>query len=93
FGIGYLAFAKRARFPMEAWMIGVAFILLPIVSSVLASFNRFVMADWVIYPVYASFFTRIPSKWRWIAYVATAIAAAVTTYQMVERWSVDRFVG
>ena len=62
FGLGYLAFTRKDKFPMEAWMIGVAFIILPFVSSVLASFNRFVMADWVLYPAYASFIDRF--VWR-----------------------------
>jgi hypothetical protein len=61
-GLGYLVFSRKEKFPMEAWMIGVAFIILPFVSSVLASFNRFVMADWVLYPAYAAFFERL--VWR-----------------------------
>lgn len=93
FPIGYALAARKDRFPMETWMLGAALIILPLFSSVLASFNRFVLADWIIYPVYASFFTRIPPKWRWIVYVGITVAAVVTTYHMVERWSVDRFVG
>ena len=63
-GLGYLAFSRKPTFPIEAPMIGVALILLPFVSSVLASFNRFVMADWVIYPAYASFLERFCSRVR-----------------------------
>ena len=62
FGLGYLIFARKDKFPMEAWMIGVALIILPFVSSVLASFNRFAMADFVLYPAYASFIDRF--VWR-----------------------------
>ena len=49
-GLGYAAFSRRDRFPMETWMLGVAMIVLPLCSSVLASFNRFAFADWVLYP-------------------------------------------
>ena len=31
-------------------MLGVAMIILPLCSSVLASFNRFTFADWMLYP-------------------------------------------
>ena len=75
-GIVYLAVSRRPRFPMEAWMLGVAMIALALCSSVLASFNRFVLADWVIFPAYASLL--VPpaevvapggarSRWRWRA--------------------------
>ncbi|MBI2704497.1 MAG: hypothetical protein HYX32_04300 [Actinobacteria bacterium] len=149
FGLGYLMFSRKEKFPMEAWMIGVAFILLPLVSSVLASFNRFVMADWVIYPAYAAFLERfvwrlrvgfavagwsivglavrlsassqfeIPPwlkvhpalffvgmivglviatqkvyvTWRAVLYTGLAAAALWTSWLMVGRLSVDRFVG
>jgi len=150
FGLGYLVFSRKERFPMEAWMIGVAFIILPFVSSVLASFNRFVMADWVLYPAFAAFFERfvwrvrvgfvivawsgvglafrlgesrqfeippwlhaIPPvlfftgivaglviatirfyvSWRAVIYSALAVAAVWTSWLMVGRFSVDRFVG
>ena len=73
-GLGYPAFSRRDRFPMETWMLGVAMIVLPLCSSVLASFNRFVYADWVLFPVYASAIGRLPrpgasppcppSRWR-----------------------------
>ena len=58
--LAYAAWSERDRFPMETWMLGVAMIVLPLCSSVLASFNRFVFADWVIYPVYASAIGRLP---------------------------------
>ena len=63
-GLGYAAFSRRDRFPMETWMLGVAMIILPLCSSVLASFNRFVFADWVLFPVYASAIGRLPKPWR-----------------------------
>ena len=63
-GIGYLAFAKRDKFPMEAWMLGVALVALPLCSSSLASFNRFAFANWVLYPAYASLADRLPIWWR-----------------------------
>ena len=53
-GVAYLAFSRKPRFPMEAWMLGVAMIVMGFSSSVLASFNRFVFADWVIFPAYAA---------------------------------------
>jgi hypothetical protein len=104
-GIGWLAFARRRRavgedgeateaeFPLESWMLGVALIALPLCSTSLASFNRFAMADWVIYPAYASLLGRLPVWWRRGAWAVLAVALAVTTYHFVGRFSVDRFVG
>jgi hypothetical protein len=92
-GLGWLAFARRERFGMESWLLGLALIALPLCSTSLASFNRFVFADWVIYPAYASLLTRLPQPWRRVAWVAVVAALLVTTYHFVGRFSVDRFVG
>jgi hypothetical protein len=92
-GIAWLAFSRRPRFPMEAWMLGVALVVLPLCSTSLASFNRFVMANWVLYPAYASLLGRLPRWWRRGAWVVVTVALAVTTYHMVGRFSVDRFIG
>lgn len=92
-GVGYLAFWRRDPFPMEAWMLGVALIALPLCSTSLASFNRFAFADWVIYPAYASFLCRLPTWWRRACWTAIVVSLAFTTYAMVGRYSVDRFVG
>jgi hypothetical protein len=92
-GIAWLAFARREAFPMESWMLGVALIALPLCSTSLASFNRFVLADWVIYPAYASMLTRLPGWWRRLGWAAVVVASLVVTYHMVGRFSVDRFVG
>ena len=81
------------RLPMEAWMVGVALIILPLCSTSLASFNRFVLADWIIYPAYALLASRLPLWWRRAFWTAMVVALAVTTYHMVGRFSVDRFVG
>jgi hypothetical protein len=91
--IGWLAFARRERFPMEAWLLGLALVALPLCSTSLASFNRFVMADWVIYPAYASMVGRLPSRWRPAVWTVLAGVLLVTTYHLVGRFSVDRFVG
>jgi len=91
--IGYAAFSRRDRFPMETWMLGVAMIILPLCSSVLASFNRFVFADWMIYPVYASALGRLPKAWRIAAIVAIAAALLPTSYALIGRFSIGRFVG
>ncbi len=93
FPVAYAGLSRRDRFPMETWMLGVMLIALPLYSSVLASFNRFALADWVIYPVYGSFLTRIPKPWRTIPWAALCAGSAVATWQMVERFSADRFVG
>jgi hypothetical protein len=91
--IGYAAFSRRDRFPMEAWMLGVAMIILPLLSSVLASFNRFVFADWVIYPVLASAIGRLPKVWRTLAMIAIAGSLLATSYALIGRFSVGRFIG
>jgi hypothetical protein len=94
FGLGYLAFARRKEgFPMESWMIGVALIALPLCSTSLASFNRFVLADWVIYPAYASLGHRLPPWWRRAFWTVVIVALLITTYHMVGRFAVDRFIG
>jgi hypothetical protein len=94
FGLGYLGFARRKEgFPMESWMIGIALIALPLCSTSLASFNRFVLADWVIYPAYASLGHRLPPWWRRAFWTVVIVALLVTTYHMVGRFAVDRFIG
>jgi hypothetical protein len=92
-GIGWLAFARRERFPMESWLLGLALIALPLCSTSLASFNRFVLADWVIYPAYASMLARLPGAWRKLGWAVVVVASLAVTYHMVGRFSVDRFVG
>ncbi len=92
-GIVYLAVSRRPRFPMEAWMLGVAMIALALCSSVLASFNRFVLADWVIFPAYASLLYRLPKWWRLAATLALAVACVFTAYALIGRFSVGRFIG
>ena len=92
-GIVYLVVSRRPRFPMEAWMLGVAMIALALCSSVLASFNRFVLADWVIFPAYASLLFRLPKWWRLAATVAVAVACVLTAYALIGRFSVGRFIG
>jgi len=93
FGLGYAAFSRRDRFPMETWMLGVAMIVLPLCSSVLASFNRFTFADWVLYPVYASAIDRLPRPWRIAAMGSIAVALGLTAYAMIGRFSIGQFVG
>ncbi len=92
-GLGYLVVSRRPRFPAEAWMLGVAMILLPLCSSVLASFNRFTVADWVLFPAYASLLGRLPTWWRRAAMLAIVVACVLTGYAMIGRFSVGRFVG
>jgi hypothetical protein len=91
--IGYAAFSRRDRFPMETWMLGTAMIVLPLCSSVLASFNRFVFADWIIFPVFASAIGRLPRAWRVAAMSAIAVALLMTSYALIGRFSVGRFIG
>ena len=94
--LGYAGLSRKDRWPAETWMIGVALIALPLCSSVLPSFNRFVLADFVIYPVYASLYGRLP---RWAKLVVTPIvvvAFLVTSWMMIERFTrfpFPRFVG
>ena len=68
-------------------------IVLPLCSSVLASFNRFVFADWILYPVYASAIDRLPRPWRIASMLAIAVALALTAYAMIGRFSIGQFVG
>jgi hypothetical protein len=74
-------------------MLGIALIALPLCSTSLASLNRFVFADWVIFPAYASLLDRLPEWWRRVAWAVVITALLVTTYHLVGRFSVDRFVG
>ena len=92
-GMGILVLSRRPRFPMEAWMLGVAMIGLPLASSVLASFNRFALADWVIYPAYASLLGRLPTWWRRGALFVLGIVCVVTAYALIGRFAVGRFIG
>ncbi len=92
-GVGYAAFSRRDRFPMEVWMLGVAMIVLPLCSSVLASFNRFTFADWILYPVYASAIDRLPKPWRVAAMTTLVVALGMTAYALIGRFSLGLFVG
>jgi hypothetical protein len=91
--VAYAAWSRRDRFPMETWMLGLAMIVLPLCSSVLASFNRFVFADWIIYPVFASAIGRLPKWWRIGAMVAIAVPLLLTSYALIGRFSIGRFIG
>jgi len=92
-GIGVLVLSRRPRFPMEGWMLGVAMIALPLASSVLASFNRFALADWVIYPAYASLLVRLPTWWRRGALLVLGAVCMATTYALMGRFALGRFIG
>jgi hypothetical protein len=100
--IAYLAFAGRVgrgtraaahRFPMEAWMLGVAMIAVPLSSSVLASFNRFALGTWVIFPAYAAVIGRLPRWARALAWLAVAVAGVLVAYALIGRIAVGRFIG
>ncbi len=91
-GLGYAAFSRRDRFPMETWMLGVAMIVLPLCSSVLASFNRFAFADWVLFPVYASAIDRLPRPLRIASMTVIAVSLVLTAYAMIGRFSIGQFV-
>jgi hypothetical protein len=92
--LGFSVWAwRRGLLPMESWMIGAALIALPLCSTSLASFNRFVFADWMIYPAFATLLGRLPDWWRRAAWSVIVVALVVTTYHMVGRFAVDRFVG
>jgi hypothetical protein len=92
-GLAIVVLSRRPRFPMEAWMLGVAMIALPLASSVLASFHRFALADWVIYPAYASLLVRLPPWWRRGVLLVLAGACIVTTYSLMGRFAIGRFIG
>ena len=74
-------------------MLGVAMIALALASSVLASFNRFTLADWVLYPAYASILQRFPRPWRIAAMAVLVVACVLTAYAVIGRFSIGRFVG
>ncbi|HEY6533766.1 MAG TPA: mannosyltransferase family protein [Acidimicrobiales bacterium] len=92
-GIAVLVLSRRPRFPMEAWMLGVAMIALPLASSVLASFNRFALADWVIYPAYASLLVRLPPWWRRGVMLVLTVVCVATAYALLGRFAAARFIG
>ena len=74
-------------------LLGVlAMILLPLCSSVLASFNRFTFADWILYPVYASAIERLPRPWQIGAMSIIVISLALTAYAMIGRFSLGLFI-
>ena len=89
--LGYAGFARKDRWPTEAWAVGAVLIALPLCSSVLPSFNRFVLADFVIYPAYAAIYGRLP---RWAKMVLTplvVVALLITSWMMIERFTRDPF--
>jgi hypothetical protein len=91
--LGYAALSRRDRFPAEAWVLGLALILVQLSSSVLASFNRFVLADWVLYPIVGSMLGRVPRWARWAGLAALGVLCLWIQYRMVGLLSRNRFVG
>jgi len=94
--LAYAGFSRRDRWPAETWALGLAMIAVPLCSAVLPSFNRFVLATWVIYPVYASWWGRWPRWFQVILLVAVVAAAGYTTVALVERFTESpypRFIG
>lgn len=92
-GIGWMIVSKRPKFPVEAWLLGIAMIALPLFSSVLASFNRFTLADWVLFPAYASLINRLPGRWRQISLVAVVVVCVLVGYALLGRFTAKRFIG
>jgi Gpi18-like mannosyltransferase len=92
-GIGWMIVSKRPKFPVEAWLLGIALIALPLCSSVLASFNRFTLADWALFPAYASLINRLPGRWRQISLVAVVVVCVLTGYALLGRLTAKRFIG
>lgn len=93
FAIGYAALSKRDPWPAETALIGVALVVLAFCSGVLASMNRFVFATWIIYPVYASLYERLPRKVQLVVAPVVVIALVVVSVMFIERFGADRFVG
>jgi hypothetical protein len=92
-GIGWMIVSKRPRFPVEAWLLGIAMIALPLCSSVLASFNRFTLANWVLFPAYASLINRLPGRWRQISLVVVVVVCLLASYALLGRFTAKRFIG
>lgn len=91
--LGYAALSRRDRFPAEAWVLGLALIVVQLSSSVLASFNRFVLADWVIYPVAGSMAGRVPPPVRRLGLVVLVLVSVWVQYRVVGLLARNRFVG
>ena len=94
-GLGYAGASRKDPWPGETWLLGLVLVLVPLSSSVLASFNRFLMADWVLYPVYASLLGRLPRWLRWVLVPAIIVSLVAVTLLLLERFVADppRFVG
>lgn len=91
--IAYAALSRRDPWPSETWLIGIGLVVLAFSSSVLASMNRFVFATWIIYPVFASIYGRLPRLWRMIVAPTVVIALLVVSVLLIERFGADRFIG
>jgi hypothetical protein len=92
-GIVWMIVSRKPRFPAESWLLGIAMIALPLFSSVLASFNRFTLGDWVLFPAWAALIDRIPGQWRRLALVILAVACTLVTYALIGRFTARRFIG
>jgi hypothetical protein len=92
-GIGYAAWmAHRRVLPMEVWMLGVVLIVLPLCSANLASFNRFVFAMWVLYPVFALLASRLP-RWPRLAFWLVSLGAlGYTSWVMASEFADGKYV-
>lgn len=95
FAIGYTAWGarrKRGLFPLETPLLGIVLISLPLFSSILASFNRFTLANWVIYPAWATWAQRQRPWVRRTFMVAVTIALGYVTWVMAHQVADGRYV-
>lgn len=95
FAIGYTVWGARRKvglFPLETPLLAIVLISLPLFSSILASFNRFTLANWVIYPAWATWAERQRPWVRRAFYVAVTIALGYTTWVMVHQVADGRYV-
>jgi hypothetical protein len=86
---------RERRWPPEAWLLILGLALLPLSSKLLYSFNRFALADWVIFAVYAEILVLATRRWKvaWVPVGAVLIFAAIMSYQFVGHWVRYNFVG
>jgi hypothetical protein len=96
--VAWAAWPRRdveSRWPTEAWLLIVAIAALPLSSTLLYSFNRFTLANWPLFAVYAEMVVLATRRTRlaWVPVVALVGFLLVMDYQFLGHWVRYNFLG
>jgi hypothetical protein len=85
----------ESRWPTETWLLIIGLAALPLSSKLLFSFNRFTLADWPVFAVYAEMIVLATRRWKvaWLPVAGVLGYVVVMGYQFTGHWVRYNFVG